>query len=279
MAESICNTRKDNKQTYLRDTVGLHISAWPCGVVNDFVELHGSESISQVHANLLELLGDLPPESAQNLVGVLYDDMCHLKPFSEKEENQGGPIGKLFASKLMAVDKLHFRGHRGAYCQANCDPWKLKELDGVNTPVCEQTFAWINRYTQCHGMNESRFFWFFLYLIDLRNNAKEEKLRTLLDPNGEERKLYCDSLSKTLLTSSLSKKDVLPLQPAQPYQEHDDGTYSCSYCARSYKQLGSLAKHLDTNHAITNAVSFKCSTCGKSFETKFKLTRHVKTCK
>ena len=23
-----------------------------------------------------------------------------------------------------------------------------------------QTFAWINRFTQCHGMNESRFFWY-----------------------------------------------------------------------------------------------------------------------
>lgn len=33
---------------------------------------------SQVHANLLELLGDLPPESAQNLVGVLYDDMYRI---------------------------------------------------------------------------------------------------------------------------------------------------------------------------------------------------------
>ena len=33
---------------------------------------------SQVHANLLELVGDLPPENAQNLVGVLYDDMYRI---------------------------------------------------------------------------------------------------------------------------------------------------------------------------------------------------------
>ena len=30
------------------------------------------------------------------------------------------------------------RGHRGEYCLEFCDPWKLKELDEVNTPVCEQ---------------------------------------------------------------------------------------------------------------------------------------------
>ena len=79
---------------------------------------------------------------------------CHLKPYAEKLENQMGPKAKQFASKLMAVDKLHFRlaffysvvqlfqicirGHKGKYCQDYCDPWKLKELDGVNTPVCEQ---------------------------------------------------------------------------------------------------------------------------------------------
>ena len=90
-----------------RDTVGLHISAWPCGVVNDFVgkfpnfnenlvcmavfiilvhsisshlmitftELYGSESISQVHATLVDFLGDIPEESANGVVGFLYDDM------------------------------------------------------------------------------------------------------------------------------------------------------------------------------------------------------------
>ena len=137
---------------------------------------------------------------------------------------------------------------------------------------------------------------FFLYLIDLRNNAKEEKLRMLLgnkqaqyvcprnsfvsDPTGEERRQYCDSLSKTILsTSNSTRKEVVPLHPVQPYQELDDGTYSCSFCNRCYKQLGSLAKHLDTNHAITNAVSFKCPKCQKSFESKFQLTRHGKTCK
>ena len=83
-----------------------------------------------------------------------HSSRCHLKPYAEKLENQMGPKAKQFASKLMAVDKLHFRlaffysvvqlfqicirGHKGKYCQDYCDPWKLKELDGVNTPVCEQ---------------------------------------------------------------------------------------------------------------------------------------------
>lgn len=205
---------------------------------------------------------------------------CHLKPYAEKEENQMGPKGKQFASKLMAVDKLHFRGHRGKYCQEFCDPWKLKELDGVNTPVCEQTFAWMNRFTQCRGMNEARFFWFFMYIIDLRNNAREKKLRVLLDPACAERKKYCDSIPKINLSSTDSSREQAgPIHPLEPYMEMEDGTFSCSYCAKVYKQLASLKKHLEKNHALVNAVTFSCALCRKCFETKFQLTRHNKKCK
>ena len=35
-----------------RHTVGLHIAAWPCGIVPDFAELYGSESITQVIISL-----------------------------------------------------------------------------------------------------------------------------------------------------------------------------------------------------------------------------------
>ena len=56
----------------------------------------------------------------------------------EKPAQDQGPMTRLFASLKKAVDKMHFRGHRGGYCHKMCDPWKIKELDGVNTPVCEQ---------------------------------------------------------------------------------------------------------------------------------------------
>ena len=61
--------------------------------------------------------------------------------FLEKQEQDQSPMTKVFASLKKAVDKLHFRGHRGKYCQTECDPWKIKELDGVNTPVCEQVIS------------------------------------------------------------------------------------------------------------------------------------------
>ena len=101
----------------------------------------------------------MPEDKRSELVGWLYDDMCHLKPFSgidfkvycwhnlrlkllEKIKQEQSAMTKVFASLKKAVDKLHFRGHRGEYCLKNCDPFKIKELEGVNTPVCEQTFSW-----------------------------------------------------------------------------------------------------------------------------------------
>ena len=69
--------------------------------------------------------------------------------FLEKIEQDQSAMTRLFVGLKKAVDKLHFRGHRGEYCQKSCDPFALKELEGVNTPVCEQTFSWMNKYINC----------------------------------------------------------------------------------------------------------------------------------
>ena len=135
----------------------------------------------------------------------------------------------------------------------------------------------MNRFTQCRNMNEARFFWFFFYLIDLRNNAKEKKLRFLLDPRSHERKDYCTSLRKILLSKG-KEKEVAPVMPEHPYTEHSNNTYSCNYCGKIYKQLSSLKAHLQKNRKIVDVISYICKKCSKVFQTKYKLTRHQKTC-
>ena len=37
--------------------------------------MHGSESIKQVHAELVDLMGEVPEDIAEQIVGILYDDM------------------------------------------------------------------------------------------------------------------------------------------------------------------------------------------------------------
>ena len=63
----------------------------------------------------------------------LFDDMCHLKPHSEKpKQADQNEITKQFANIAKAVDKFHFSGHKKTdkYCQANCNPnVELKKLN------------------------------------------------------------------------------------------------------------------------------------------------------
>ena len=121
--ESSCNTRKEKDKRSRRHTVGLHIVAWPCGIIPDFSELFGSESISQVWALICDFLGDMEPSKREKLKAFLYDDACHLKPYSEKEEQKSqSDVASFFASLTKAVDKLHFRGHKGSYCHKECNP-------------------------------------------------------------------------------------------------------------------------------------------------------------
>ena len=215
--ESSCNTRKEKDKRSRRHTVGLHIVTWPCGVIPDFGELFGSESITQVWAMICDFLGDMNEDKRNQLKAFLYDDACHLKPFSEKEnQRKQSKSAEFFATLNKAVDKLHFRGHRGSYCQQECDPWKLKDLNDVNTPVCEQTFSWLNRYKNCRNMNEGRFFLYFLYLIDMRNNEKEKKLRRLLHPFSKEK------FTTTCLSSETKQNCVLNFKPEE--EKEDDNS-------------------------------------------------------
>ena len=60
----------------------------------------------------------------------------------------------------------------------------------------------------------------------------------------------------------------------KPFTIQKDGTYSCNMCAKVYKQLGYLKKHLSSNHNFEDSVSYNCKKCNKSFDSKKKLTRH-----
>ena len=108
---------------------------------------------------------------------------------------------------MKVVDKLHFRGHRGAYCFENCNPSDVPEIKKVNTVVCEQvrgkvtsfkshpmfsliliinfhlkTFNWLNKYKAAKSMNEAHFLFFLLYVADMHNLKIERKLRVMCRP-------------------------------------------------------------------------------------------------
>ena len=71
------------------------------------------ESINQVYGSIIEFLGGLKKNTRDKIELWLFDDMCHLKPFSEKESvaNQT-EITKKFSEMKKCVDKFHFKSHK-----------------------------------------------------------------------------------------------------------------------------------------------------------------------
>ena len=55
-----------------------------------------------------------------------------------------------------SIDKFHFKNHVDAYCHEHFDPNKKKDLDRVNTEICEQLFVRVNEHKNCKSMNEAR---------------------------------------------------------------------------------------------------------------------------
>ena len=82
-----------------------------------------------------------------------------------------------FCKLKFAVDKLHIKGHKEAWCLQNCNPTNNPDLDGVNTVVCEQVNFWLGqfKYIMKH-MNAPRYN-FFLYIIC--NEYNKIKIRVL----------------------------------------------------------------------------------------------------
>ena len=92
-------------------------------------------------------------------------------------------------------------------------------------------------------------------------NMSMKDLVATMDPKEEEKKV-CER----------EKNIAEEKKPA--YALNNDGTFTCDTCGKIYKQIGSMKKHLESNHSIFESISFLCKQCNKVFQTKKKLTRH-----
>ena len=129
----------------------------------------------------------------------MFDDMCHLKPYSEKESiaNQND-VTRQFSKIKKCVDRFHFPGHKksDSYCRENCNPKTvLNELGitKINSPACEQAFSWIHKFKTMKSMNEGRFKFFLLYLVDLHNLHIENRVHIAANPLNKEREHWLQS--------------------------------------------------------------------------------------
>ena len=304
--EKSCNTRKDvDKVTIFdifitiflisiyfqrsrRHTCGILIGSFPCGVVPLIDELFGSESTSQGYGILIEYMSRLSDEALSRMDRFLYDDMCHLKPFSEKKSMMDqNAITKQFGESSKAVDKFHFPGHVSKKCHETCDPYKMKCFDDINSPVCEQVFSRLNKFTQVKGMNESHFLFFFIYLLDLQNLSIEGRLRSVANPMSSERKSIVqksygkeNNFSEDIviaLSNSITSMDISKIEEEVAKVDiHHVKPYKCNKCDAEYKLEGFLKKHSQQKHNRSLELHHSCNVCDTKFEMKKQLTRHMK---
>ena len=268
------------------------ISATPCGRIPHVDELFGCETINQVHGSIIEFLGNLNPENRAKFRVWLFDDMCHLKPHSEKPQiaNQN-EVTKMFAELPKAVDKFHFPGHKKTdkYCQEACNPNKvLKDLniEKLNSPACEQAFKWLNEFKNIKSMNEPRFKFYLLYMIDLHNLHIEGQVQVKANPLNIDREVILANKKTEIMSKDFDKLEtafdtMLVLnQKEETFEDCFDekhGQLQCKFCPGSYKKEGHLRNHLESKH--NKKFKIICSNCSSQFPDSNRLTRHKKSCK
>ena len=280
--------------------MGILVGAFPCGVITVFEELYGSESLTQVYAIMIEYLAGLPKHAREKIIEICYDDACHFKKFSEDEKrSERNEITKYMATLGKHVDKFHFPNHVDKWCHQNCNPQDVKHLDGVNTPICEQLFSAINKFTNAKAMNEAHFFLFFLYIFDLHNLNIEGKLRSVANPISEYRYDLIKSLDKevepiddvSVLMANLvvdnHKEDfektvgenVANAEKSEAADKETITEFPCKLCDAKYKRVGNLKLHIKNKHQENNFQTEPslnlCKVCGRTFVSKGDLQNHM----
>ena len=192
-------------------------------------------------------------------------------------------VTRKFGAAHKAVDKFHFPGHVSKKCHETCDPYQMPCFDDINSPVCEQVFSRLNKFTQVKGMNESHFLFFFIYLLDLQNLAIEGRLRSVANPFSPERIEIVERSYYDECISNDIPRDLTLLLPSVDELEHieavvqnEKNLFECQMCDAKYKHQGSLKKHKQKKHSIVQGL-IVCQLCDAKFQTKKQHTRHLKT--
>ena len=247
---------------------------------------------------MIEYLAGLPKKIRENLIEVCYDDACHLKKYCENEKRANvNEVTKFMAGVGKHVDKFHFPNHVDSWCHQNCNPQDVRHLDGVNTPICEQLFSAINKFTNAKSMNEANFFIFFIYVFDLHNLNIENKLSYIANPKSELRYEHIgmekiNSVEEVLVQKDNEIADIGELlermvvrdtekQPDKSNDSECEG-FKCEVCGTEYKRLGNLKLHLKKKHGQSGIQDsqiealIKCNICDIRYDEVKYLNRHIK---
>lgn len=103
---------------------------------------------------------------------IVYDDACHLSKYIQNSNLfiRKSERAKILSNCIIVCDRFHFLTHVDKWCQKNCNPDLIPELEDVNTSVCEETNLWFGRFKHAFKhMNYQRFH-FLLYILSNEYN-------------------------------------------------------------------------------------------------------------
>ena len=85
-SEKSCNTLKSRDKWDKRHTVGILVTAKPCGIIVLYEELFGSESLTQVYNFLVQYVANLSEDGRNKINQIVYDDACHLMKYANNPQ-------------------------------------------------------------------------------------------------------------------------------------------------------------------------------------------------
>ena len=74
----------------------------------------------------------------------------------------------------------------------------------------------------------------------------------------------------------MDSKETIDHDPVEEPYFSVENDLVCSYCAKKYKRLGDMKKHLMKNHDVEQPIMFLCEKCKKSFYMQKQLSLHNK---
>ena len=174
-----------------------------------------------------------------------------------------------------------FPGHTDPDCHKNFNPYDVKQLNDVNTVICEQSFHTLNKFKNVKSMNYARFELFFLYFIDLLNLDKEGKLSSI-NPKLQEKERHCNTDEGHNVTKKSPEKKVSPLESLETQMSElklESKGHLCQKCMKTFSSKSGLTRHSRAIHLDMQDDTEKCPKCDKVFNEKKSLNRHLKNSK
>ncbi|CAF1654087.1 unnamed protein product, partial [Adineta ricciae] len=144
-----CNVSRTDRYCGRRTSYGVILTMYNCGIILNFNELYRSESPTRVLHHLFTTIDCLSP-SVPLPKYLIYVNACGLLlTFQNRFEN--GHIRHTARTDALnnmtfLVDKFHIGNHTRPMCQAQTNPYKYPDVNGINTVVCEQTNSKLKKY-------------------------------------------------------------------------------------------------------------------------------------